>query len=170
MNTFAVPQLPNRAEAYRLMRPYAQREKGTSDEQYTAAVRAYADAVTAIDVYLCQECDQYRYWFECGDLMEMNACIRAMEKAILSRWYLTLNAQYGVWNIVKGQVVTNCNALLTFGVPEVVKPFEPVKAKVIEIKPVVVNVPIAATPSPTLALTVDYVRESIARAGERVAV
>lgn len=163
MQPFIIPNLPNRAEAYRIMRPYAQREKGITDEAYTAAVRAYADAVTAIDVYLCQECAQYRYWFECGDLMEMNACIRAMEKAILSRWYLTLNTQYGVWNIVKGQVVTNCNALLTFGVPAVVKPFEPVKAKVIEIKPVIVA-------NPTLALTADYVRESIARAGEMVAV
>lgn len=161
--TFNVPNLPNRAEAYRIMRPYAQRDPLATDEQYTAAVRAYADAVTAIDVYLCAECDQYRYWFECGDLMEMNACIRAMEKAILSRWYLTLNTQYCAWSVVKGQVVTNRNALLTFGVPEVVKPFQPVKAKVIEIKPVIVA-------NPTLALTADYVRESIARAGEMVAV
>ena len=158
---FTVPHLPKPYEAYRLQRPYLLRRAGISDAQYAAESQPYFDAVLAIDVYLLQEADQYRYWFECGDMMELNACVRAMENAAWSRKLLTLTTSYLAWSITKGEVVTDLSRLLTLPPPPKPQP------RPIEITPVRVPVTIGDTTrymgagDSVLLLTGDYVRERV---------
>lgn len=121
MITFQVPTLPIKTRALRLKALYSAHR----------LVSTYARLVVQIDVYLQREAAQYRHWFECGDSMEMNACIHDMSKAALVRYWLTGDSDYLAWQVKAGKVITDCHKLLTINEPPTVKP--------VVIKPVVVK-------------------------------